>query len=69
MYSEPTEPQISFESLLDQLEDLSDDELFELEDSFDDLIAEALPEYIQTRTNLISKDAERDDAVCSSLCV
>lgn len=68
MYSEPTEPQISFESLLDQLEDLSDDELFELEDSFDDLIAEALPEYIQTRTNLISKDAERDDAVCTSLC-
>lgn len=55
--------------MLDQLEDLSDDELFELEDSFDDLIAEVLPEYIQTRTNLMSKDAERDDAVCYSHCI
>ncbi|KAJ3849613.1 hypothetical protein EV368DRAFT_75604 [Lentinula lateritia] len=59
--AEDTVPVVSFESLLDQVENLTDDELFQLETSFEDVIGDSLPEYHQARKDQLVKDTDRDD--------
>ncbi|KIK61969.1 hypothetical protein GYMLUDRAFT_560398 [Collybiopsis luxurians FD-317 M1] len=60
---EPPVAEVSFEPLLDEVEDLPDDEeeLLQFDYGFDDVIAELLPEYIQARRDRLMEDAERDD--------
>lgn len=56
-------PVVSFEPLLDQVENLTDDELVQLETSFEDVIGDSLPEYHQARKDQLVKDTDRDDFV------
>ncbi|KAJ3789836.1 hypothetical protein GGU10DRAFT_342503 [Lentinula aff. detonsa] len=59
--TEAPHPVVSFQPLLDQVEHLPDDELFQLENSFEDVIGDSLPEYILARKDQIAKDVDRDD--------
>ncbi|KAJ4479685.1 hypothetical protein C8J55DRAFT_560838 [Lentinula edodes] len=59
--AEDAVPVVSFEALLDQVEILTDDELVQLETSFEDVIGDSLPEYSQIRKDQLVKDADRDD--------
>ncbi|KAJ3729989.1 hypothetical protein DFJ43DRAFT_475937 [Lentinula guzmanii] len=59
--TEAPHPVVSFQPLLDQVEHLPDDELFQLENSFEDVIGDSLPDYILARKDQIAKDVDRDD--------
>ncbi|KAJ3902437.1 hypothetical protein F5879DRAFT_1010915 [Lentinula edodes] len=59
--AEDVVPVVSFEPLLDQVENLTDDELVQLETSFEDVIGDSLPEYHQARKDQLVKDTDRDD--------
>ncbi|KAJ3745779.1 hypothetical protein DFH05DRAFT_1489426 [Lentinula detonsa] len=59
--NEGPHPDVSFQPLLDQVEYLPDDELFQLENSFEDVIGDSLSEYILARKNQMAKDVDRDD--------
>ncbi|KAJ4470140.1 hypothetical protein J3R30DRAFT_3711964 [Lentinula aciculospora] len=59
--TEAPEPTVSFEDLLDQVELLPDGGLAQLENSFEDVISDLLPEYIQARRDQMVKDADKDD--------
>ncbi|KAF5384620.1 hypothetical protein D9757_007514 [Collybiopsis confluens] len=56
-------PEVSFEPLLDEIEDLVEDEdgSAESDYGFESVVSELLPEYLQTRKDRSMEDLERDD--------